>query len=276
MARGAWILVVVAGLVLSIFVAGFFPAARRCEGAREACPPAPVMTAGVAHKGYFRAGERDELGAMLSVVPAEQAKVVWATEPSSGRKGLLALANSPDYRRAAELSLKVEDCTKAEDALEGRLQAIKGEIVDMLMEGTEGSRTCTLTVLIPADKFREFVGELRKMGKVQAEKITASRLKPGEVQVPPPAGPKDTPDPRELSLVAIRMADEKIAQTVLESRGLLAASFDHSASHFMNGLATLVEAIGYVLPYFIVLLSLAVPVAVVVKLRRAREVRIQA
>jgi hypothetical protein len=144
------------------------------------------------------------------------------------------------------------------------------------MEGTEGSRTCTLSVLIPADKFREFVVVLRKMGKVQAEKITASKLKPGEAKEAGPVESKDGPDPRELSIVAIRMADEKVAQTVLESRGLLASSFDRSASHFMNGMATLVEALGYVLPYFIGLSALLVPLFVVARLRRAREVRIQA
>jgi len=135
----------------------------------------------------------------------------------------------------------------------------------MLMEGTEGSRTCTLTVLIPADTFRGFIADLRKMGKVQAEKITASRLKPGEAR----GETKESPDPRELSLVSIRMADEKVAQAVLESRGLLVSSFDRSVSHFMDGLAVLVEALGYFLPYFIVLAALIVPVAVIRRSRRA-------
>jgi hypothetical protein len=203
-------------------------------------------------------------------------KVAWSTVLPANRSSLLALTNSPNYKRAAELSLKVEDCTKAEDALETKLEIIKGEILDMLMEGTEGSRTCTLSVLIPADKFREFVVDLRKMGKVQAEKITASKLKPGEAKGTPAPDAKDSPDPRELSLVAIRMADEKVAQTVLESRGLLASSFDRSASHFMNGMAMLVEALGYVLPYFIGLSALLIPLWVIAKIRRPRDLRIQA
>ena len=61
----------------------------------------------------------------------------------------------------------MQDCTKAEDALETKLQDIRGEILEMLMEGTEGSRTCTLSVVIPADKFRVFIADLRGMGKIQ-------------------------------------------------------------------------------------------------------------
>jgi hypothetical protein len=281
MRPGAWILVVAAGLILTIFVAGFFSpralsepcaAEAACKSAPSYLPPAPCERAKVdLSEGMVMGGE------YASNLRGSAGKVAWSTvQPVSKSAGLLALTASPNYKRAAELSLKVEDCTKAEDALEARLEAIKGEILDMLMEGTEGSRTCTLSVLIPADKFREFVVVLRKMGKVQAEKITASKLKPGEAKEAGPVESKDGPDPRELSIVAIRMADEKVAQTVLESRGLLASSFDRSASHFMNGMATLVEALGYFLPYFIGLSALLVPLFVVARLRRAREVRIQA
>jgi hypothetical protein len=90
--------------------------------------------------------------------------------------GLLARVDSAEYRRTADLSLKVGDCVKAGDDLEGKLAKIRGEILDMLMEGTEGSRRCALRVLVPSPSFRAFVGELRSMGKVQAEKITASKL----------------------------------------------------------------------------------------------------
>ena len=246
MSRGAWIVVAASGLILALFGAGFVsssPADKRCLSV--VCEP-PKAVAPPLERSRDYAGQ----------------KVAWSTAQPGA---LLALTSSPNYKRAADFSLKVEDCTKAEDALESRLEAIKGEIVDMLMEGTEGSRTCTLSVLIPADAFRAFITDLRKMGKVQAERITASRLKPGEAR----GEELGAPDPRELSLVAIRMADEKVAQTVIESRGLLASSFDQGASHFMNGLAVLVQALGYVLPYFFVLAALLVPVAVVRRARRA-------
>ena len=230
------------GIMAVVFTAGFFHASDRSPSAAAVCKaPAP------------RACEEVQFDVLhQNVAPAA--------------KGLLAMTNSPAYKRAGDLSLRVADCTKAEDDLESRLTAIKGEILDMVMEGTEGSRTCSLSAIIPADQFRTFIMELRKMGKVQSERITASKLRPG-------AGGKEVDggaDPRELSLVSIRMADEKIAQTVLESRGVLASSFDRSASHFMKGLAVLVELVGMVLPFVLGFLTLAVPVLVVKRLRRAR------
>jgi len=230
------------GIMAVVFTAGFFHASDRSPSAAAVCKaPAP------------RACEEVQFDVLhQNVAPAA--------------KGLLAMTNSPAYKRAGDLSLRVADCTKAEDDLESRLTAIKGEILDMVMEGTEGSRTCTLSAIIPADQFRTFIMELRKMGKVQSERITASKLRPG-------AGGKEAEggaDPRELSLVSIRMADEKIAQTVLESRGVLASSFDQSASHFMKGLAVLVEFVGMVLPFVLGFLALAAPVLVVKWLRRSR------
>jgi hypothetical protein len=104
------------------------------------------------------------------------------------------------------------------------------------------------------------------MGKVQSERITASKLRPG-------VGGKDVDgavDARELSLVSIRMADEKVAQTVLESRGVLASSFDRSASHFLKGLAVIVELVGMILPFVLGFVVLAAPLLAVRWLRRAR------
>ena len=66
------------------------------------------------------------------------------------------------------------------------------------------------------------------------------------------------------------MADEKIAPAVLESRGVLAASFGESASHFMKGLAVLVELFGYALPFVLAFLAIALPFLLVIRLRRAR------
>ena len=177
--------------------------------------------------------------------------------------GLLARVNSPEYRRTADLSLRVNDCVKAEDLLEGKLEKIRGEILDMLMEGTEGSRRCVLRVLVPSPSFRAFVSELREMGKVQAEKITAARIKAGSA-----SAAAEEVDPRELCLVAIRMADEKVAQSVLEGRGTLAASFDRSASHLMKGAAVLVEGVGYVLPFALAGAVLLIPALVIRRFRR--------
>jgi hypothetical protein len=101
------------------------------------------------------------------------------------------------------------------------------------------------------------------MGKVQAEKITASKLKSGSS-----SAAVEEVDPRELCLVAIRMADEKVAQAVLEGRGTLAASFDRSASHLMMGAAVLVEGIGYVLPFALAGIALLIPALLIRRFRR--------
>jgi hypothetical protein len=232
------------GLVAVIFLAGFFHA----DKAPEACTMSPVLR-------------------KAPVADFERMQPVAAMDAPLAVKGLLGMTQSPNYKRAGDLSLRVADCTKAEDDLESKLTAIKGEIIDMVMEGTEGSRTCTLSAVIPADQFRGFITDLRKMGKVQSERITASKLRPGQADR---AVASEAPDPRELSLVSIRMADEKVAQTVLESRGVLATSFDRSASHFMKGLAVLVELVGLALPFVLAFLGLAVPVLVAKRLRRAR------
>jgi len=231
-------------IVFAIFAAGFFYASDKAESPPMACrPPAPT-----------------------SRCEAEKPAYILPTVTASA-KGLLAMTNSPAYKRAGDLSLRVADCTKAEDELEARLTAIKGEILDMVMEGTEGSRTCTLSAIIPADQFRGFITELRKMGKIQSERITASKLRPGQGEK---AAAAEAADPRELSLVSIRMADERVAQTVLESRGVLASSFDRSASHFLKGLAVIVELVGMALPFAIGFLALAAPVLVLKWLRRGR------
>jgi hypothetical protein len=66
------------------------------------------------------------------------------------------------------------------------------------------------------------------------------------------------------------MADEKVAQSVLESRGILAASFDRSSSHFLKGLAVVVEAFGLILPFALALLGVAVPFLIARRIRRAK------
>lgn len=249
MKLGATAALLVAGLLSVIFSAGFFHAPKAPFASR--CEPAPP------------AGSAPKPTVTWSVDAMEASRARESSGHASG--ALLSITNSPAYRRAAEFSLRVADCTKAEDDLESKLQAIKGEILEMLMEGTEGSRTCTLSILIPSDQFRGFITELRKMGKVQSERITASKLKPGDEKAGPAAG---EPDPKELSLVSIRMADEKISPAVLESRGILAASFSESASHFMKGLAVLVELLGYALPFVLAFLLIALPFALALRLRR--------
>lgn len=235
-----WMATLAGGLVLLVFVSGFFHAEKDAQPATCMAPP-PVLK----ERAEPRADQLRQFNA----------------------QGLLAMTSAPGYRRAGDFSLRVADCVKAEDDLEAKLTEIRGEIVDMVMEGTAGARTCTLSVIIPADKFRGLVMDLRKMGQVQSERITASKLKPGQAEG---AVAGADPDPRELSLVSVRMADEKVAQNVLESRGVLAASFDRSTSHFLKGLAVMVEFFGLALPFVLAFLALSLPLALVLRLRRSR------
>jgi hypothetical protein len=135
------------------------------------------------------------------------------------------------------------------------------------MEGTEGRATCTLSAIIPADQFRAFHGRPPKDGKVQSERITASKLRPGQAEGTAVAG---GPDPRELSLVSIRMADEKVAQTVLESRGVPGVELRPQRLPLMKGLAVIVELFGLALPFCLALALWRIPALVVLKVRRAR------
>src|SRR5690242_18894835 len=106
------------GLVAVIFVSGFF----HSDSKPEACPPPAPLCAAEANEAAGSSHDRIEaLKAAPALAPAP--------------RGLLALTNAPGYRRAANLSLRVDDCTKAEDLLETKLQDIKGEILEMLMEG---------------------------------------------------------------------------------------------------------------------------------------------
>lgn len=240
MSRGSRALLIASGLVLTVIAAGF------ARSSAESRCPAP------------RSG----------ILEREDPRVSWKVAEAPPAPGLLSRTAGPEYRRAAEIALRVEDCTLAEDALEAKLEKMKGEIVEMVMEGTEGSRTCALSALIPSDQFRSFVADLRQMGRVQSERITASKLRSGDRR-----GSEGEPDDRELSLVSIRMADEKVAPAVLESRGLLASSFDRSASHFLNGMAVLVEGLGVLLPWLLVLGAFLMPGVVISRFRRARAMQ---
>lgn len=235
-----WIGWIVFGLVGATFLSGFLHPAG--VAAKPSAPPVCAIPAELE--------ERQRTDVLTSA----------KREPPA----LLKRVDSPDYRRSAALSLKVADCVKAEDEIEAKLEKIRGEILDMTLEGVEGSRVCDLRVLVPSPDFRAFVGELRGMGKVRTEKITASRIRSGA------AAAAEAVDPRELCLVSVRLADERVAADVLESRGVLASSFDRSAAHLMKGVAVIVEGLGFVLPFAFAAAALLVPAFVLRRVLRPR------
>ena len=172
------------------------------------------------------------------------------------------------YHRRADVSVEVEDTIAAYEELEKRVLKIRGEIVEVDIRGNDIGRQGRIHMEIPTERFNEFVAECRKMGKVMREQITAKRLpkrRAGD-------GASADPDPREIALVTMSLRDEKVAPQVEESRSLLAASFGKSTGHFMKGLAVIVELVGYILPFGLAFLVIAVPALVAARrVRRRRE-----
>src|SRR5581483_1300154 len=106
MNRTAFWASVAGGAVAVIFLAGFFHAEKSPEAeARRA--PLPCLVEESALKYAGRSAPVDVYAAAEPAAPAP--------------RGLLALTSTPGYKRAGELSLRVEDCTKAEDTLESKL-----------------------------------------------------------------------------------------------------------------------------------------------------------
>lgn len=255
-------------LVLAVFLAGF--TGGNLESPMQIPMPDMSMAPTVASSPPMaqRESTHNLNGAAQRIMLSERADSI---QKNLKPGGLLNLVTAPGYRRAAEFTFRVTDCAKSEDALEVKLEEIKGEILEMVMQGTEGSRRCTISLTVPSDEFRDFVVYVREIGEMQAERITATRLRPGYGRGGDPSGV----DPRELSLVTISMADEKVAPEIIESRGVLSKSFDRSTAHLLQGFAVIVEVIGYALPFAVVLTLVFLPIFLATRWRRAQIVRIE-
>ena len=110
-----------------------------------------------------------------------------------------------------------------------------------------------------------FVKEVRELGEVTREHVSARAWKPG-------AG-EGGGEAEEFARVRIDFTDVDTSAAVDESKGVLATSFDRSASHFLKGMAVLVEGVGYGLPYLIVGLLVGLPLYGAVRLSRKIHAR---
>lgn len=226
-------------LLLTVFVAGFF---HESAGRRSASP-APCAPAPAGRQAVLREVEL----AHAARVPA---------------------VHVPDnlYRRAGDFSSKVESVIKAYAELDKKIAAFGGEITEMEITGNDDGRQGRISCTVASDKFNPFIDYVRTLGKVMAERITATarpraqggRAIPGDDEI----------DQRELSLVTLALMDEKVAKDIQESRGMLAGSFMKSASHFMAGVAVLVEIFGWIAPYLLILALAFVPAVAVRHFRR--------
>lgn len=172
------------------------------------------------------------------------------------------------YRRKGDASLEVEDTIETYETLSKKVAALHGELVEVVIEGGEIGRSGRILMEIPSDVFDSFLGECRKLGKILHEQITVQRMPKGGAV----SHGSDEPDPREIALVSLTLRDQKVSPLVEQSQNVLAVSFSKSWAHVLRGLAVLVEGVGYVLPFAIAFLVLAVPAVVAVRLaRRSRK-----
>jgi hypothetical protein len=252
---------VLALALTAVFVAGFFHESRASHEA-PACAP-PVVRAG----GYNDALQQKPQMMRLAAREAAYEKA----ESAGGARADAAFFHVPAnlYRRAGEFSCKVESVIKAYADIDKRIKTFGGEISEMEITGNDEGRRGRIACTVSTDKFNDFIDYARTLGKVLDERITAtSRPKPqGGKHVPA----DDDVDPRELSIVTLSLMDEKVAKEVHESKGMLATSFNRSASHFLAGIAVLVEIFGWIAPYALMLALVIVPVVVVRRFRARRE-----
>ncbi len=239
-----WVLIPIVAVV-GIFVAGFF-----YEGAAErSAAPEPGMPKAAATRG-----------ASTAHMPACEA-------PTKTTPGYFVV---PDhlYHRTGEFTCRVESVISVYEAIDTDVRKLfGGKITSMEITGNDDGRQGTLQCAVSIDKFNDFITYIRKRGKILAERITASSKPPVRGEVPA----NEEIDERELSLVTVRLMDEKVAKEVGESKGMLAASFSKSTGHFLSGLAVIVEGFGWVAPYAGILIALVLPIVIVQRIRRRHD-----
>ncbi len=253
--------------VTAVFVAGFFHESKAATQSASVCD---------SRKDAFsdHAGEK-QVPRLREADYANRAAAKFAAPEyaggASGRLDAVSFSVPANlFRRAGEFSCKVESVIKAYEDIDKHMKDFGGEITEMEITGNDDGRQGRISCTVSTDKFNPCITYLRGLGKVLSERITASaRPKSnGKTQPTPDA---DEPDPRELSLISIQVLDERTAKEVMQSKGLLASSFHRSTSHFIAGLAVIVEGLGWIAPYLFIIGLLAAPIGVMRMLRRREQ-----
>lgn len=174
-----------------------------------------------------------------------------------------ALISNPNrYRLSCECSLQVDAVLALEEQLKTLLKEHDGTIEQLEIEGNERGRAGFAVVSLPASDFDAFVRQVRELGRMIREHLSAVAYKPGG----------DTgAGGAAVAQVRIDFTDIHGSADVDESKGVLASSFDRGASHFLKGSAVLVEGFGYALPYLIFGMLAGVPLWGLARLRARRE-----
>lgn len=246
--------------VLIVGVAGFFHSEDKEASAQKLPEGRQILRGALPHLGM----ESEEL-VMDRTAPNSPGK-------GSGEPMTWSLPFGGAYRRAAEFQVKVKDSIKADDDIEKTADEVGGTLLDLVLEGTDGARRGVISFKIPSDKVNVFIKAVRGLGMIQHERITAQHLgegSGGKVQ-------NGEMDEREFSLVRVNFWDEAVAPEVKEGRGLFAASFNKSASHFLKGLAVFIELTGLVLPYMLAAGLILAPILAVVRMRRRARLLVRA
>lgn len=246
MKTGMTALCVAGGLLALIFVAGFFHEGRSAAKRTEApCAPAlePSTSPIPKDPGYGKyEANRHNAGEVKRPAAA------------------LPLLDDRAYKLQGECTMKVKAVLEMEESLKGLLTEHKGTIEQLEITGTERGRDGFAVLSVPSDRFDPFVKAVRGLGTMERERISAVAWKP--------AGNPSGDSVPEWAVVTLRFSDIASSPAVDESKGILATSFGRSASHFLKGIAVLVEAVGFVLPFLVAAILLFGPAFVVVKITR--------
>ncbi|OHB70736.1 MAG: hypothetical protein A2W23_08875 [Planctomycetes bacterium RBG_16_43_13] len=169
---------------------------------------------------------------------------------------MLQLLQDKPYKRQATFHLQVKSAIEIEEKLEKSLTEQKGELIELSMEGSKNGRRGTLTAQVLTAHFNDFVRFVRESGEVLSENITAKRIEPSSSgRQAPSTGEVDY---RELALVTITFA-ETVALEAAKGEGILATSLHNSSTHFLEGIAVILEVLGYGMPFVFIVGLIAVP-----------------
>jgi len=251
---------VLALALAAVFVAGFF---HESAARQEPAPGAPPSARAGGYNDALQPKAQTRLAARSPEPCMERGEFRGADLAASFH----VPANL--YRRAGEFSCKVESVIKAYADIDKRIKTFGGEISEMEITGNDEGRRGRIACTVSTDRFNDFIDYARTLGKVLDERITAT-ARPAAKGGRHIEGSDDV-DPRELSVVTLSLMDEKVAKEIHASKGMLATSFNRSASHFLAGIAVLVEIFGWIAPYAMMLALVVVPVVVVRRFRARRE-----
>jgi hypothetical protein len=220
-------------LLVLVFILGFFTAGETAVG-RAMEPPSPMRKAAVREEEFAAA-------------PME-------AHPS-GFSGMIERSGRIYYRQA-EMQLAVGDTLKGNDDLERIANEHKCEIANLIIEGNDLSRRCSVELLVPSDRFDSLVRQFRKVGRVLHERITAQKIE---------GSASGSGDSRvEFARVRADLVDDGA------QRGLFARAFESSGNHFVRGSALLLEGSGFALPFLLAASFLAGVILLARRIRRAR------